>query len=106
MGYYNILGIEKKSTPAEIKAAYRAMAMEFHPDRLPRGTASEHEILAANEKFAAITSAHETLSHPGNRRVYDMNGPRTGKWACWRSCSILRKTKRRQKCLFTVVTHR
>ena len=62
--YYNILGIEKKANPAEIKAAYRAMAMEFHPDRsssipllpphsalwrrLPRGTASEHEILAGN----------------------------------------------------------
>ena len=53
--YYEILGIERNATPDEIKAAYRKLAMKYHPDR---NQGSEE----AAEKFKEINEANETLS--------------------------------------------
>ena len=62
--YYEILGVDKKATPEEIKAAYRKLAMKYHPDR---NQGDE----AAAEKFKEVNEAHETLSDQQKRAAYD-----------------------------------
>ena len=62
--YYEILGVEKNATPEQIKAAYRKLAMKYHPDR---NQGDE----AAAEKFKEINEAHETLSDQQKRAAYD-----------------------------------
>jgi molecular chaperone DnaJ len=62
--YYDILGVDKKATPEQIKSAYRKLAMKYHPDR-NQGDA------AAAEKFKEINEANETLSDDQKRAAYD-----------------------------------
>ena len=62
--YYEVLGVDKKATPEEIKAAYRKLAMKYHPDR---NQGDE----AAAEKFKEVNEAHETLSDQQKRAAYD-----------------------------------
>ena len=62
--YYEILGVDKKATPEEIKAAYRKLAMKYHPDR----NQGDEQIA---EKFKEINEAHETLSDAQKRAAYD-----------------------------------
>ena len=66
--YYGILGVAKNATEAEIKKAYRKLAMKYHPDRNP---GKEKE---ANEKFKQINEAYEVLGDPEKRKQYDMVG--------------------------------
>ncbi len=61
--YYRLLGLAAEARPEEIKAAYRRLAMELHPDR--NSTAS------AVERFQQVLQAYETLSDPERRRDYD-----------------------------------
>jgi hypothetical protein len=53
--YYEVLGIQRTSTDQEIKAAYRKLALQYHPDRNPDDTE------AASEKFKEITEAYTIL---------------------------------------------
>ena len=62
--YYEILGVDKNATPEQIKAAYRKLAMKYHPDR---NQGDE----AAAEKFKEINEAHEVLSDQQKRAAYD-----------------------------------
>ncbi len=64
--YYATLGVAKTATPEEIKAAYRKLAREWHPDRH-----KEDEKAKAEEKFKEIGEAYETLSDPQKRSEYD-----------------------------------
>jgi molecular chaperone DnaJ len=65
--FYDILGVSKSATAAEIKKAYRKKAIEFHPDKNPGDDKAE-----ANFKKAA--EAYETLSDPQKKARYDQLG--------------------------------
>jgi len=64
--YYEILGISKDADEKEIKKAYRALSLKYHPDRNSDPDASE--------KFQKINEANETLSDPKKREQYDHGG--------------------------------
>ena len=65
--YYEVLGVSKTATEAEIKKAYRKLAMKYHPDYNPGDKEAE-------EKFKEINEAHEVLSDPEKRQRYDQYG--------------------------------
>ena len=65
--FYQTLGIAKNSTDAEIKKAYRRLAMKHHPDRNPGNKTSE-------QKFKEGKEAYEVLSDPRKRSTYDQFG--------------------------------
>ena len=65
--YYQILGIERSATQADIKRAYRKMARLYHPDLHP-------DEPSAQTKFQQINEANEVLSDPEKRRKYDEYG--------------------------------
>ncbi len=65
--YYQVLGIKKDAKPEEIKKAYRRMARKFHPDVNPGDKSAE-------ERFKKITEAHDVLSDPKKRAVFDRFG--------------------------------
>ncbi|KAF9293179.1 hypothetical protein BGZ74_011826 [Mortierella antarctica] len=62
--YYDTLGVSPDATDAEIKKAYRKLAMQYHPDKNPD----------AGDKFKEISHAYETLSDPESREMYDRYG--------------------------------
>jgi molecular chaperone DnaJ len=64
--FYALLGVARDATEADIKKAYRKLAMEFHPDR---NGAPE-----AEAKFKEITEAYEVLRDPQKRAMYDRYG--------------------------------
>lgn len=65
--YYEILGVERTATQAEIKKAYRKIALQNHPDRNPGNKAAE-------EKFKEAAEAYEVLSDDNKRQRYDQFG--------------------------------
>lgn len=65
--YYSILGVNKSATGADIKKAYRKLALQYHPDRNKGDKAAE-------EKFKEVTKAYEVLSDTGKRQQYDQFG--------------------------------
>ena len=65
--YYQILGLGRTATPAEIKKAYRKLARELHPDKKPGDKVSE-------ARFKEVNEANEVLSDPQKRTQYDEMG--------------------------------
>ena len=65
--YYKILGVTKKASQAEIKKAYRKLAMKYHPDK------NEGNV-KAEDKFKEISEAYEVIGNAENRSKYDQLG--------------------------------
>lgn len=65
--YYETLGVDRNVGDADLKKAYRRLAMEYHPDRNPDDTKAE-------EKFKQVKEAFEILSDNQKRSAYDQFG--------------------------------
>ncbi|MBI3551775.1 MAG: molecular chaperone DnaJ [Elusimicrobia bacterium] len=65
--YYNVLGVARNASEAEIKSAYRKLAMKYHPDRNPGNKEAE-------TNFRRINAAYEVLSDAKKKDLYDRFG--------------------------------
>ncbi len=66
--YYDILGLTKTATAADIKAAYRKLALKWHPDK------NQDKKAEAETKFKEINEAYQVLSDAKKRETYDQFG--------------------------------
>lgn len=74
MDYYEVLGVSKDATTADIKKAYKALALKYHPDKNQNDAEAE-------SKFKEIVEAYETLSDSQRRKDYDNPSPFSrGSW--------------------------
>ena len=64
--FYRDLGVSRRASASEIKAAYRDAAKKYHPDK--------NKDVDAHIRFQKIAAAYETLSDPEKRRLYDLHG--------------------------------
>lgn len=65
--YYQVLGLAKGASPADIKKAYRKLAVKYHPDKNPGDKGAE-------ERFKEINEAYAVLSDPKKKVQYDQFG--------------------------------
>ena len=65
--FYEMLGVSKEASQAEIKKAYRRLSMKYHPDKNP----GDEE---AADYYKKINRAYEVLSNDETREIYDAGG--------------------------------
>ena len=65
--YYETLGVDRGASEADVKKAYRKLAMQYHPDRNQGDVAAEH-------KFKELSEAYQVLSDAEKRATYDQFG--------------------------------
>ena len=71
--YYKTLGVERNASEADIRKAYRKLAMKYHPDRNPNDKQAE-------ERFKEINEAYQVLSDTTKRAHYDRLGSDYSNW--------------------------
>lgn len=71
--YYKTLGVDRKASEADIRKAYRKLAMQYHPDRNPGDKQAE-------ERFKEINEAYQVLNDPQKRAYYDRLGSDYSSW--------------------------
>ncbi|KAI9005336.1 hypothetical protein BC832DRAFT_557070 [Gaertneriomyces semiglobifer] len=69
-GFYQTLGVTRNATKQEIQAAFRGLAMKYHPDRF----SDAKEKTAAQEKFKKLSEAYSVLRDERKRKTYDLTG--------------------------------
>jgi CheY-like chemotaxis protein/curved DNA-binding protein CbpA len=67
--HFNVLGLERGASAAEVRAAFHKLAKEYHPDRFAMSTGQSREM--ADKIFARIAAAHRVLSDEKDRRAYE-----------------------------------
>src|SRR5579884_2360948 len=65
--YYEVLGVSRGASEKDIKSAFRKMARKYHPDL-------NHGDKQAEARFKEISEAHDVLSDPEKRKMYDRFG--------------------------------
>jgi len=84
---YDLLGVRRDASNAELRAAYRRAAMRWHPDRNIGATGLTEDHFIA--RFIAVTQAFDVLSDPLARFEYDRTlGPARGAWRPFRSTRV------------------
>ena len=81
--FYSVLGVKRGSSEKEIKAAFRKLARQYHPDVNPGDQQAER-------RFKEISQAHEVLSDPKTRAAYDKYGDQ------WQHADQIEEMQRRQ----------
>ena len=66
--YYQVLGVARSATTAEIGKAYKKLAVKYHPDKNPENKEE------AESNFKKVSEAYECLSNEEKRRTYDQFG--------------------------------
>ena len=66
--YYEVLGVEKSADDAQVKKAYKRLAMKYHPDR------NKDDKEGAEKKFKEVRKAYDIISNPQKRQAYDQFG--------------------------------
>ena len=74
--YYEVLGVSRTCTEAELKTAFRKLAMQHHPDRNPGDNECEH-------KFKELNEAYDVLKDGDKRAAYDRFGHAAFEQAAW-----------------------
>ncbi|MCX5729823.1 MAG: DnaJ domain-containing protein, partial [Deltaproteobacteria bacterium] len=69
--FYEVLGVSRSASGEEVRAAFKRLAMEFHPDRNPGNHAAE-------DRFKEVAEAYDVLSDPEKRARYDHFGNTRG----------------------------
>lgn len=90
--HYKVLGVKPSASLAEIKQAYRRLAVKYHPDR-------NHDA-NAHQRFHLITEAYKVLSDDQQRRQYDKNHihpDANGFKAAWQQTSVKRKAQQKSR---------
>ena len=65
--YYDVLGVGRNASDAELKGAYRKLALKYHPDRNPENKEAE-------DRFKEAAEAYEVLRDPQKREIYNQYG--------------------------------
>jgi DnaJ-class molecular chaperone len=65
--FYTLLGVSRQATQKEIKKAFRTLSLKYHPDRNPNDK-------KAHDLYLRINKAHEVLTDPDKKRIYDIYG--------------------------------
>jgi molecular chaperone DnaJ len=65
--YYDVLGVGRNASDAELKSAYRKLALKYHPDRNPENKEAE-------DRFKEAAEAYEVLRDPHKREIYNQYG--------------------------------
>ena len=89
---YNVLGVDKKASPDEIKKAYRKLARQYHPDRNPGDKQAE-------ERFKEISAAYDVLGDADKRKQYDRGGLFAGGGRAAAAAGRLRRAARSRDIL-------
>ena len=87
--YYEVLGVSKDATDAEIKSAFRKLAKKYHPDNKQTGDEA---------KFKEIGEAYSVLSDENKRRQYDQFGHAAFDGAAGAGRAVLPAPIRRKRC--------
>lgn len=66
--FYDLLGVTRTATDAEIKKAFKRLSMKLHPDR------NKGNLAASQKEYSKISTAYDVLMDPDRRRAYDMGG--------------------------------